>query len=196
MVTLSPALRRILAVAILAAPLAALWGLVVGPVTTKFESYDQSIAQSQALLARYLRIGAARERLQRQLKEVRQTQASLGGFLEGASGELAAAQLQNKVKGLVEASAGRLKSIQMLKEQEENNFRRVAIRVTMIADTEAVQKTFYALESTSPYLFLDNIDIRASRRVRASRRRARKTQSAGDLQVRYDVYGYMRVEKP
>ncbi len=72
MVTLSPALRRILAVAILAASLAvailaaslaALWGLVVEPVTTKFESYDQSIAQSQALLARYLRIGAARERL-------------------------------------------------------------------------------------------------------------------------------------
>lgn len=190
MVTLSPALRRILAVAILAAPLAALWGLVVEPVTTKFESYDQSIAQSQALLARYLRIGAARERLQRQLKEVRRTQASLGGFLEGASGELVAAQVQNKVKGLVEANEGRLKSIQILKEQEENNFRRVAIRVTMVADTEAVQKIFYALESTNPYLFLDNIDIRASRR------RARKNQSAGDLQVRYDVYGYMRVEKP
>ena len=137
MVTLSPALRRILAVAILAAPLVALWGLVGEPVTTKFESYDQSIAQSQALLARYLRIGAARERLQRQLKEVRQTQASLGGFLEGASGELVAAQLQNKVKGLVEANEGRLKSIQILKEQEENNFRRVAIRVTMIDDTEA-----------------------------------------------------------
>ncbi len=128
MVTLSPALRRILAVAILAALLAALWGLVGEPVTTKFESYDQSIAQSQALLARYLRIGAARERLQRKLKEVRQTQASLGGFLEGASGELVAAQLQNKVKGLVEANEGRLKSIQILKEQEENNFRRVAIR--------------------------------------------------------------------
>ena len=98
MVTHSPALRRILAVAILAVPLAALWGLVVEPVTTKFESYDRSMARSQALLARYLRIGAARERLQRQLKEVRQTQASLGGFLEGASGELVAAQLQNKVK--------------------------------------------------------------------------------------------------
>ncbi len=135
MVTLSPVLRRILAVAILAAPLAALWGFVVGPVTTKFETYDQSIVQSQALLARYLRIGAARERLQRQLKEVRQTKASLGGFLEGASGELVAAQLQNKAKGLVEANEGRLKSIQILKEQEESNFRRVAIRVTMIADT-------------------------------------------------------------
>ncbi len=42
--TLSPALRRILAVAILAASLAALWGLVVEPVTTLFDSYDQYIS--------------------------------------------------------------------------------------------------------------------------------------------------------
>ena len=62
--------------------------------------------------------------------------------------------------------------------------------MTRVADTEAVKTIFYALESTNPDLFLDKIDRRASRR------RARKNQSASDLQVRYDVYGYMRVEKP
>lgn len=192
MVTLSPVLRRVLAVAILVAILAALWVLVVEPVTAKFDGYDRAITQSQALLARYLRTGDARERLQTQLEQVRQTQASLGGFLEGASGELVAAQLQNKAKNLVDANGGKMKSIQILKVQEENHFRRVAIRVAMTADTEAVQAIFYSLETASPYLFLDNIDIRVSRK----RAQKKRTESAGDLQVRYDVYGYMSIEKP
>ena len=192
MVTLSPVLRRALAVAILAAILAALWALVVQPVTARFESYDRAITQSQALLARYLRTGGTRERLQAQLEQMRQTQASLGGFLEGGSGELVAAQLQNTVKKLVDANDGELKSIQILEEQEENNFRRVAIRVTMTADTEAVQKIFYSLETANPYLFLDNIDMRA-RRTRAETGR---TRGADNLQVRFDVSGYMRAEKP
>lgn len=192
MVTLSPALRRVLAVAILVAILAALGALVVEPVTAKFASYDRAVAQSQALLARYLRIGGERERLQVQLEQVRRTQASRGGFLEGASGELVAAELQNKAKNLVDANGGNLKSVQILKEQDENNFRRVAIRVTMTANTVAVQNIFYSLETANPYLFLDNVDIRASRR----RAQKTRTQGAGDLQVRYDVYGYMRIEEP
>lgn len=192
MVTLSPALRRVLAVAILVAILAALGALVVEPVTAKFASYDRAVAQSQALLARYLRIGGERERLQVQLEQVRRAQASRGGFLEGASGELVAAELQNKAKNLVDANGGNLKSVQILKEQDENNFRRVAIRVTMTANTVAVQNIFYSLETANPYLFLDNVDIRASRR----RAQKTRTQGAGDLQVRYDVYGYMRIEEP
>lgn len=187
MSALTPLLRRILAVGMLFALLAALWTLVVVPIGARFESYEQSIARSEALLARYLRIGAARDELRAELERVREKQESMSGFLKGPSVELVAAELQNKVKGLIEASGGELNSIQTLPESMEHGFRKVEIRAIMTIDTPALRQVLHALETANPYLFLDNVDIRAQRK---------RAESASGLQVRYDVYGYMQVEEP
>ncbi len=190
MTALSPLVSRSLAVAILVAALAALWVFLVAPVTEKFEGYGRSISHSRELLVRHLQIAAQRARLERELEELRRAQSSTGRFLEGGGIELVAAEAQNKVKNLIDANGATLKSTQILPAQEKDNFRKLTIRVTMSADTEALQKIFHALETANPYLFLDNIDIRARRR------RARRGRSVrqGELQIRFDLYGYMRIE--
>ena len=190
MTALSPLVSRSLAVAILVAALAALWVLLVAPVTEKFEGYGRSISHSRELLVRHLQIAAQRARLETELEELRRAQSSTGRFLEGGGIELVAAEAQNKVKNLIDANGATLKSTQILPAQEKDNFRKLTIRVTMSADTEALQKIFHALETANPYLFLDNIDIRSRRR------RARQGRSVrqGELQIRFDLYGYMRIE--
>lgn len=190
MTALSPLVSRSLAVAILVAALAAVWVLLAAPVTEKFEGYGRSISHSRELLVRHLQIAAQRARLERELEELRRAQSLTGRFLEGGGIELVAAEAQNKVKNLIDANGATLKSTQILPAQEKDNFRKLTIRVTMSADTEALQKIFHALETANPYLFLDNIDIRSRRR------RARQGRSVrqGELQIRFDLYGYMRIE--
>ncbi|MEE8123115.1 MAG: type II secretion system protein GspM [Alphaproteobacteria bacterium] len=190
MTALSPLVSRSLAVAILVAALAALWVLLVAPVTEKFEGYGRSISHSRELLVRHLQIAAQRARLETELEELRRAQSSTGRFLEGGGIELVAAEAQNKVKNLIDANGATLKSTQILPAQEKDNFRKLTIRVTMSADTEALQRIFHALETANPYLFLDNIDIRARRR----RARRGRSVSQGELQIRFDLYGYMRIE--
>ncbi len=190
MTGLSPLVSRSLAVAILVAALAAVWVLVVAPVRATFEGYDRSIGQSRQLLVRHLEIAAQRARLETELEGLRQARSTTGRFLEGGGIELVAAAVQNKVKNLIDANGARLKSTQILPAQEKDNFRRVTIRVTMAADTEALQRIFHALETANPYLFLDNIDTRSRRR----RARRGRSVSQGELQIRFDLYGYMRIE--
>ena len=62
----------------------------------------------------------------------------------------------------------------------------------MTADIDAASKTFYALEADQPYLFLDNIDISA-RQARRRRTNQQDAPESVDLNINYDVYGYMRL---
>ncbi|MEE9139273.1 MAG: type II secretion system protein GspM [Alphaproteobacteria bacterium] len=192
MTALSPAVGRLLAVTILVAAAAAVWALVVEPVSARFDGYERSIAQSRELLARQLRIAAERGALESRLDELRGTRAASGRFLEGGSIELVAAQVQNTVKTLIDSNGATFKSTQALPPEGADGFRKVTVRVNMTADTQALQTIFYAVETAERYLFMDNVDIR-SRRPRA-RRNQPATQS--DLQVRFDVYGYMQGEGP
>ena len=97
--------------------------------------------------------------------------------------------MQNWLKALTEANDAKLKSTQILPAEDGETFRKVAVRVTMMADTEAAQAVFHALETATPYLFLDRLDLRGPKR-----RSRRKTKNQGILQVRFDVFGYMRID--
>ncbi len=197
MTALSRPVRRLLAIAILILALLAAWTLAVRPLAAKFAGYRQSIAQSRQLIAGYRRVGGARGTLERRLEEARRVRAGQKFFLEGASVGIVAAELQNRLKSIVTTNGGKLKSTQLLTPKERDGRRRVAIRVNMTAETEALARIFHSLESASPYLFLDNVHIRAPRAVtrrrpRSAPRRARAGRIGRDLRVRYDVFGYMQ----
>ena len=122
---------------------------------------------------------------------MRQPQAASEGFLQGTNEALVAAQIQNRVKALSEAARGELKSTQVLPAQDEGKYRRITIRVQLTLDLPAAQSLIYGVETASPLLFLDNLDMRAHI---AERRRDRSAPGSDDgmLDLRFDVYGYVR----
>ncbi len=186
---LSPVVSRLLALAILAAAALGVWAGVVEPVKARFAEHDRTIEQSRDLLTRHMRIALERQHLEARLTALRETQSTSGRLIEGDSVELAAAGVQNKLKALADANGAKLKSTQILPAEDSEAFRRVAVRVTMMADTEAAQAVFHALETATPYLFLDRLDLRGPKR-----RSRRKKKNEGILQVRFDVFGYMRID--
>ncbi len=186
---LSPAISRLLALALLAAAALGAWAGVVEPVKLRFAEHDRTIEQSRDLLSRHMRIALERQQLEAQLTALRETQSTVGRLIEGDSVELAAAGVQNRLKALTEANDAELKSTQILPAEDGETFRKVAVRVTMMADTEAAQAVFHALETATPYLFLDRLDLRGPKW-----RSRRKNKNQGILQVRFDVFGYMRID--
>lgn len=183
-------LSRILALALLGAVLAGLYLLAVRPMTEQYLHYRQSIDQSQDLLGQYRRLGASLPALQSQLDELDRRRTSAGTHLQGASDALVAADLQNRIKGIVDAHGGQLTSTQILAAKDEAELRRIGIRVQMTATVDALYRIFHDLESGKPFLFLDNIDIRQRR----ARRRRKEAADDSNLAVRFDIYGYLRTE--
>ncbi len=186
---LSPAVSRLLALALLAAAALGAWVGIVEPVKARFAEHDRTIEQSRDLLSRHMRIALERQQLEAQLSALRETQSTVGRLIEGDSVELSAAGVQNWLKALTEANDAELKSTQILPAEDGETFRKVAVRVTMMANTEAAQAVFHALETATPYLFLDRLDLRGPKR-----RSRRKKKNEGILQVRFDVFGYMRID--
>ena len=189
MTALSPAVSRLLALTLLAAAALGVWAGIVEPVKARFAELDATIVQSRDLLARHKRIAVERRQLEAELALLRETQSTAGRLIEADSIELAAAGVQNKLSALAQANDAELKSTQILPADDGETFRKVAVRVTMMADTAAAQAVFYALETATPYLFLDRLDLRGPKR-----RSRNRQKEQGLLQLRFDVYGYMRID--
>src|SRR5215469_2905439 len=188
---LSPALNRAAALGILALlPAAAYFGVIL-PLRDDYQQTEASIAQSRDALERYRYIAAALPERQAEMTALHQRAPARAGFLQGSNEMLVAAQIQNRLKALVEAAHGELRSTQILPPQEDEHLRRVAVRCQMELTMGAVQQVLYGIETAYPLLFIDNLDMRAH----TQRRREAPPDQEPKIDVRFDVYGYMSPEK-
>lgn len=184
--TLSPALSRGLALAILLALIGGLYYGIVRPILDNYGETQAQIEQMQDTLARYQR--AARDLAPRQAELAALKQRPQVGFLQGANETLVAAQIQNRIKSLTDAAKGELRSTQVLPSQDEGKLRRITVRGQMSTTLSGALGIFHGLESASPLLFLDNVDLRA--RPAQLRDRAATTVNTDVMDVQFDVYGY------
>jgi general secretion pathway protein M len=180
--------RSGLAVAVLLGVLALPYLVIVAPVVDLYRSAQQELAEARAQLGRAAVFASRVERLRATLATLEQGNANRGEFLKGQNESLAAAQLQNQLKQFVDAAQAELKSTQTLPARKEGTLSRVTVRAQLTSSMAGVQAVIYAIESFSPRLFIDNLDIRA----RPQARGGQLTRDDMLLDVRFDVYGYLR----
>lgn len=190
--TLSPQLRRALAISILLLILFILWWGAVTPIAETMGGWREHIHDSLALLYDYRRTAAMEPALQASLEQLRSKSNADTGLLQGPNPAGIAAQLQGNVKSLVEGEAGQIISSQALPPANEAGFTKIAVRVDFRASIDALPKVIHVIESEAPSLFLDNISIRAAQIVSASS----QTGASQDLTVRWDIYGYAAGSSP
>ena len=175
---------RLIALALLLAAVAAAWLLVIEPVTAAFAAQDEDVARSHQLLAAYERRIALRPAIEARLADLRRQPNT--GVIEGASAELAAANIQNVVKALIESEAGQVRSAQNLPPVTADGFQRIEIQYDASIPMAHLKDTVYRIESAMPYLFLDGVDLRAPE----SWQIGPYQQDAPNLEVRWIVHGY------
>lgn len=147
--------------------------------------YDAAVDDAVARLSRYSRIAGMRDGLQAKAVQVKVLEAS-HHFLKSASPTLAAAELQELVKTILDANGGKLNSFSPLAYKDDGAYRQVPVALQITAPLSAVKATLYALESSRPYLFIDNLAIRAPYNVGARV----DASTEPDLNVQFNVTGY------
>lgn len=184
-------ISRLAAVLLLVGLAATAYVFVVPPLVAGYVGDREALADARERLGRYRRIAATRPDLEAQIDAMEDRGAARGNYLTGRTDALAAAELQNRVKKIIETNGGKLRSIQAVPGKADGAFQRVTIRVQLAAPIDSLYRTIYALEAEKPFLFLDNIDIGNRRRGRR-----KKTPDATDpaLTVRFDLFGYLQPE--
>jgi len=186
---LTPAQSRAVALGILLILIGLLYLAVGQPLLGRYRMYQEAIDGALDHLAHYRGMIAARPALEARLAQLRQKQGATPDYLHDATPALAAAELQEHVKRMIEEAGGKLVSTQSLPIQEEGRFLRITVKVQMSGDVDVARKVFYGLESGTPRLFLTELYMRGRARVR--RVRGRDPVNEGELDVRFDLYGYI-----
>jgi len=187
-------LSRTLAIVLLGLALLGAARLVVAPLLAAYRDAAAEIEQAEFLLQRYRALAEQRPAMAERLAEQQQLAASAAGYLQGPSDALAAAQLQDRVKTVVEGAAGELRSTQILAAQPveiDAKIRRAALRVQFVASIEGLSRILYELESGQPYLLIDELVVR-EQRVRSRRRNEPETETL--LDVSLELSGYLQSE--
>ena len=160
----------------------------------RYRYYQGVLEQHQELLARLDRTAATLEPAQRLIAKIQQDHSVAAQYLPQSTPALAAAELQQRLKTMVEAAGGTLQSIQALPPGEEAGAVKVTISAVMNGDTGSLQKVLYDLESQTPLLFVDNLEVsmRTTRPRLPNGRYATYTRM--QLNAQFEVSGYLRKE--
>jgi len=189
--TMTPRQSRVLALSLLMVLIVLFMAVTVLPMYWLHRHYDQAIEQQLDLLARYSRIGATGQDLAKQLEALK-ARGARGFFLKNPAPALAASEIQETAKGVVERNGGKIISMQIPAHKDDGNYRKVTVNIQMSANISAAQKIFYSLETQRPYLILDNISIRTA--IWQMPQSAQATAPDAEFNVRFDVAGYAALE--
>jgi len=185
---LQPLASRTLALGILLLLAGFAYTALVAPLLEDYAATQQQIAQYAVLAERYRRLAEALPARRAALAALKQSTAGDAGLLTSANETLAGAELQSRIKSIVEAAQGELKSTQVLPVQRDGDFRRIGVRTEMSMTLPAAQQVLYQLEAMPPWLFIDDIDIHSHE---AEGRQDRNTDII-ILEMSFEVSGYMR----
>ena len=184
---LNPKQRRLLALAILVLALGVVFSVSVLPVLLANQHYRETIASLESRLQKLQRAAAVGDSLQPQYEQLKRWQTSDAQYLKSNSAALAAAELQRLVKRVMVAKNAQVVSTQILTTRAEEGFDRVSLKVRLRGELENIVQAFHVLETGEPFVFLDNVSVRASR----GRRVRGKVTTAQTLDVDMELIAYM-----
>lgn len=182
---LTPAQSRLAAIALLLGIAVTVVAAIFVPWWMLNRHYATAVDDAATRLERYLRIVGMREGLQLKAAEVKALEGQ-HHFLKSASPSLAAAELQEQVKAILEEYGGKLNSIQILPHKDDGDYRQISVSLQLNAPLSGVKAMLYALESSRPYLFIDNFAVRVQN-IGAART---DLNAEAELFVQFDVTGY------
>lgn len=183
---MNPKHSRRLAVGLLIAAVVLIAAAVAIPIWLLHRQYDVALADNAGKYDRYRRIAGTRPELAKQLEAMR-AKDTRKFFLRSGAAALSAAEAQEAIRSLVEQSGGRLITMQAPTSREEaGRYRQVSVNVQLTANIFALRKILHAIENSTPYLFIDNLQVRTQ--VPPNHRP--QPGAEPEMFVSFDVSGY------
>jgi len=137
---------------------------------------------------------AQRPELQGRLAQVRQFETANPGFLPESTRELASAGLVQRLQQVVANASPNPNACQITAQTPsdmptQEPYPRVMVQVRLRCGTGELAAVLHALESGSPQLFIDNLDMLSRRSYLAT------IGDTGGLDVSFDLYGYLKTPR-
>lgn len=133
--------------------------LVIEPIRALFAEREDYIASQQKTLARLQAIASQFENI-RSISADTNSQIRAGEFLVGSSENVISADLQARLKAIVETGGAKPRAVQALPAKISDRVRYIGARIEIAGTIRSIHKAVYDLESARPYLFISGATIR------------------------------------
>lgn len=155
--------------------------------------YNSELSGLREQLGRFQAVASRREALQLQLAEVKNAQEDTALFLEQPGFDEAAADLSSRLGAMVRAQGNddcQIVSRQPVRARVQERFQKVTVNVRMRCDAEGFTQILYEMETATPLMLVDDLNIIQPRTQR--RRRGVVVEATGALDIRFNVSGYLK----
>ncbi|MBI5102542.1 MAG: hypothetical protein HZB33_12005 [Nitrospirae bacterium] len=131
-------------------------------IKSELSAIKEDEAVKTKLLDKYLALIAEKPRLEKHLASLKEERLSDNSKLvEGQTPSLAAATLQETIKGIVIGRGGTISSERVGKPEDLGKFRVISISIdTVLPDSRALSDILYSIETRTPFLVIKDLDAR------------------------------------
>jgi Tfp pilus assembly protein PilO len=168
--------------------LAALYVAVAAPLLALYADNAALIDNRQMLLFKLNAIAQELPNLRARVAEMRSAATSDKITLEGDSDAIALATLQGRIEGLAATAGVTIGSTESLQAEPQGAYRRLGLRLVLNGTYEALVKLLARLETATPPLVVDNVQLHSFQR--------RPTAPTGAIDASVEVYAFRADEKP
>ena len=196
-------IQRWLAVWLLVTAILVIGLVVIMPVINKGLELHEAKDNLVFRLQQYERILARKDAVAASMNAIREQHQQRGLLNSQSTGALASAEVQEFIKKTVVEAGGKLSSTQALPVSEltpgnalskqpgaKNEFSRITVSVRMTGNAEVLRAVLYKLETSTPLIVINQIDIRPMRGVRS--RTTRQIEPSNELNINFQAVSFMR----
>ncbi len=182
--------QRWLAVGLLMMVLLLIGMALIVPVVSKGLALNESKNALIFRLQQYQRILAKKDSVVAEMAAIKEQHDEQGYFNSQETDALASAEMQNFIKKTIVDAGGQLSSTQAIPVSVKDGFSRITVRVRMTGNSEVLRAVLYKIETSTPLIIIDQIDIRP---MRSKRNMAtHKIEPSNDLNVNFQAVSFMR----
>ena len=98
--------------------------------------------------------------------------------------------MQEFIKQSIVQAGGQLSSTQVLPSAEKDEFERITVNVRMTGNIEVLRAVLYKLETSTPLIIIDQLDIRPMRSIR--NQITRQIEPSNGLNINFQAISFMR----
>ncbi len=189
----NPQTQRWLAVGLLIFVVLLFAAVIIAPIVNKGLELNETKETLAFNLQKYERILAGKNSVVANIEGIKQQHEEQGYFNSQGTSALASAEMQEFIKQAIVQAGGQLSSTQVLPSSKKDNFNRITVSVRMTGNIEVLRSVLYKLETATPLIVIDQMDIRPMRSIR--NRITRQIEPSNGLNINFQAIGFMRAEE-
>lgn len=182
--------QRWLAVGLLISVVLIISLIVIVPLLSKGLELHKYKNDLMFRLQQFERILATKNTINASMAKIKQQHDQQGYFNSQETDALASAEMQAFIKKTIVDAGGQLSSTQALPVNNKNKFSRITVSVRMKGNSEVLRTVLYKIETSTPLIIIDQIDIRPMHG--AMNNSTRQIDSSNELNVNFQAVSFMR----